>query len=277
MGLKDLTNQFRFLGIREPENIVSNFQEAVGTKINDKSFSGRRRHRGDTCIGKFTFMMRSLMMRHSQQMKYVGTSTTLMSLPALTEEVLTVEFSSADKTEYVKLETQARASYSSIAREMVSRSWMKLTASLLPMRVACSGGRLPLKTNKKETEPAEGNAVDKSQSEAEPSRYAFTSKLERLIEELEVVRDTEPKCKSKDRRTSVGLNYYQPNCLFSFAAKALVFSQYASALQWLQQELPKRGFQFRSLSGDMTMSQRSKALRDFQNDPPTTIFLLSMR
>jgi SNF2 family DNA or RNA helicase len=60
-------------------------------------------------------------------------------------------------------------------------------------------------------------------------------------------------------------------------AKSLVFSQYSSTLSWLQEELPKHGFQFRTLSGDMTMKNRAKALRDFQSDPPTTIFLLSMR
>ena len=61
------------------------------------------------------------------------------------------------------------------------------------------------------------------------------------------------------------------------AAKSLVFSQFTSTLEWLKEELPKHGFQFRTLSGDMPMRQRAKALHDFQSDPPTTIFLLSMR
>jgi len=56
-----------------------------------------------------------------------------------------------------------------------------------------------------------------------------------------------------------------------------VFSQFTSTLDWLKVELPKHGFQFRTLSGDMSMKKRSKALAEFQNDPPTTIFLLSMR
>jgi SNF2 family DNA or RNA helicase len=60
-------------------------------------------------------------------------------------------------------------------------------------------------------------------------------------------------------------------------AKSLVFSQYSSTLEWLQEELPKRGFQFRTLKGNMSMAARAKALHDFQADPPTTIFLLSMR
>lgn len=61
------------------------------------------------------------------------------------------------------------------------------------------------------------------------------------------------------------------------SAKSLIFSQFATTLQWLEAELPKHGFQFRKLSGDMSMSKRAKALRDFQTDPPTTVFLLSMR
>jgi superfamily II DNA or RNA helicase len=64
---------------------------------------------------------------------------------------------------------------------------------------------------------------------------------------------------------------------FCIAAKSLVFSQFASTLEWLKKELPEHGFQFRTLSGDMSMKKRAKALSDFQNDPPTTIFLLSMR
>lgn len=60
-------------------------------------------------------------------------------------------------------------------------------------------------------------------------------------------------------------------------AKSLVFSQFTSALDYIKLELPKHGFQYRTLSGDMPMRRRAKALHDFQTDPPTTIFLLSMR
>ena len=64
---------------------------------------------------------------------------------------------------------------------------------------------------------------------------------------------------------------------FTQTAKSLVFSQFTSSLKYLQEELPKHGFQFRTLSGSMPMRQRAKALHDFQHDPPTTIFLLSLR
>jgi len=85
------------------------------------------------------------------------------------------------------------------------------------------------------------------------SNLVFTSKVNKLVALLKHVRDSDP------------------------SAKSLVFSQFIFTLQWLQGELPKHGFQYRTLTGDMTMSQRAKALRDFQNDPPTTLFLLSMR
>jgi hypothetical protein len=57
----------------------------------------------------------------------------------------------------------------------------------------------------------------------------------------------------------------------------LVFSQFTEILERMKRPLEEEGFQHRSLRGDMTMPQRKKALRDFQSDPPTTIFLLSMR
>jgi SNF2 family DNA or RNA helicase len=73
------------------------------------------------------------------------------------------------------------------------------------------------------------------------------------------------------------ISFFSLILLSLIAAKSLVFSQYTSTLKWLQEELPKHGFQFRTLSGDMSMKKRAKALHDFQSDPPTTIFLLSMR
>lgn len=81
----------------------------------------------------------------------------------------------------------------------------------------------------------------------------FRSKFERLLKELSHIRDNEP------------------------GSKSLVFSQFASTLQWMKQELPKHGFQYRTLEGNMSMKKRADALREFQSDPPTTIFLLSMR
>ena len=88
---------------------------------------------------------------------------------------------------------------------------------------------------------------------AAPSKTAMLSKLTWLVGKLKALH--------KEDRT----------------AKVLVFSQFNQTLEWLQSELPKRGFQFRTLRGDMSMAARKKALEEFQNDPPTTVFLLSLR
>lgn len=64
----------------------------------------------------------------------------------------------------------------------------------------------------------------------------FKSKFEQLIEELKTIRDNKPQSKS------------------------LIFLQYFLTLQWMKQELPKHGFEFKTLSGDMSMPQHSKVL-----------------
>jgi SNF2 family DNA or RNA helicase len=56
-------------------------------------------------------------------------------------------------------------------------------------------------------------------------------------------------------------------------SKVLIFSQFGGTITMLQSILPQYGYQCRTLTGDMDRSRRDKALRDFQNDPSTTVFL----
>jgi SNF2 family DNA or RNA helicase len=102
----------------------------------------------------------------------------------------------------------------------------------------------------------EDKEAEKSLAErfaAHGGKFCFDSKLKKLIAELKRISETEP------------------------GSKSLIFSQFVTTLDWLKIELPKHGFQFRTLSGGMSMTARDKALKDFQGDPPTTIFLLSLR
>lgn len=41
--------------------------------------------------------------------------------------------------------------------------------------------------------------------------------------------------------------------------------------------LPQEGFGFRTITGSMPLKQRAKSIEAFQNDAPTTVFLLSVR
>lgn len=51
-------------------------------------------------------------------------------------------------------------------------------------------------------------------------------------------------------------------------SKSLVFSQFNSSLAWLMEALPKRGFGFRTLTGNMSRKQRTDALQVIGARPP---------
>lgn len=68
-----------------------------------------------------------------------------------------------------------------------------------------------------------------------------------------------------------------PALTLSVKTVALIFSQFNSTLEWLATRLVENGFSYRSISGSMPLKQRAKAIDAFQKDPPTTVFLLSMR
>ena len=47
-------------------------------------------------------------------------------------------------------------------------------------------------------------------------------------------------------------------------AKALVFSQYATTLAWLEKRLPEEGFKFVTITGSMDLKKRTKNIEAFQ-------------
>jgi hypothetical protein len=59
--------------------------------------------------------------------------------------------------------------------------------------------------------------------------------------------------------------------------KAIVFSQFNSTIGWLKAWLVSNGFAFRSIEGSMERERRARAIASFQKDPPTTVFLISLR
>eukprot|EP00549_Striatella_unipunctata_P019509 CAMPEP_0118678498 /NCGR_PEP_ID=MMETSP0800-20121206/3254_1 /TAXON_ID=210618 ORGANISM="Striatella unipunctata, Strain CCMP2910" /NCGR_SAMPLE_ID=MMETSP0800 /ASSEMBLY_ACC=CAM_ASM_000638 /LENGTH=353 /DNA_ID=CAMNT_0006574365 /DNA_START=247 /DNA_END=1308 /DNA_ORIENTATION=+ len=232
------------------------------------------------------------MMRHSQKQTYRGGTTTLMSLPPRRERIIRLNLPKNDADEYAELEEKSRNAFLVMKASLgnakkIGRKSLAISKLMRSMRVACAGGRAPLISPAKQPqavldgdsslvhtaslndEEEEEEQDEDSEAEAEEgaaaigldglrdsvtySNHVFTGKAAVLVAELKRVRDEDD------------------------TAKSLIFSQFPSTLRWLKEELPKHGFQFRTLSGDMSLSQRTVALRDFRNDPPTTVFLLSMR
>lgn len=147
------------------------------------------------------------------------------------EHVLTIDFTAEDKEEYKKLEEKALAFYQSFPRRKVSKAFLRLTSALLPLRIACSGGHIPIepsavaKADNENNDETEGLDVDEDKEEEEDnetedldekedtdenednppskakltkkkmSEYAYKSKLDRLIKELVAVREEDPTCR----------------------------------------------------------------------------------
>jgi len=245
-SLKDLKNQLKFIGIQQVESYFSKiFSKPHGNKVKVNPYY-------------LVFMLRSIMMRHTQKQMYRNSKTTLMSLPSKTERIIEIALSSKiEKELYDVLDKNAKDFYINFKRENesdISKHYLKLSQKLTPMRVACAGGPYPLVDDESDDNMAEEVEENRKKKKSVVySSVAFKSKFKTLISELKRYRDEDA------------------------SSKSLVFSQYASTLNWLKGELPNHDFQFRTLSGDMSMKDRAKALSDFQKDPPTTIFLLSMR
>lgn len=158
--------------------------------------------------------------------------------------------------------------------ECVSAALNKSSPSKCPScKKPCSTTSLQLPSGspdkpKKKTAPAKkkakkkegpwddgGSGADEVMNEVEDAPPPFTSesKVKALIKELKAMH-ADDECN-----------------------KALIFSQYQSTLSWLQQKLVEAGFDYCSITGSMALKQRDKAIQKFQKDPPTTVFLLSMR
>jgi SNF2 family DNA or RNA helicase len=179
-----------------------------------------------------------------------------------TERTIEVTLTGEERVEYTAIETEAKDFYNRFkvhARKELSKYYLQLSSALKAQRVAMSGGHAPL-TEYDDLIKNKNNKGDESDSEDEDdnkkkknkkapvafSEFAYTSKLKKLIEELKRIRDEEP------------------------GSKSLVFSNFSSTLKWLQEELPKEGFTFRHINGQMPQKKRAEALAAFQNDPPTT-------
>jgi hypothetical protein len=85
----------------------------------------------------------------------------------------------------------------------ISRHFLALTQKLMPLRIACAGGRIPLGDVPAETEEEddEGNNDDEDDDDEDApkkrkpkkfSKFAFTSKLKTLVSELERLRTDDP-------------------------------------------------------------------------------------
>lgn len=196
-------------------------------------FGNNARNRGHVQLGHYMFFLRTLFLRHSQQQKYRNAvpKITLMQLPnkvsycvildfplvacprksdapvtLQTERTVLVEFCDEEQDEYQGYEERALNFYTSFRQrhlKTLSKHFLKLSAKLTQSRIACSGGHVPLLNGDGDKSGEDENdSEDESQTPTKKkgkvvqySDFAFKSKFNKLIEELEYSRDNDPSCK----------------------------------------------------------------------------------
>ena len=57
-------------------------------------------------------------------------------------------------------------------------------------------------------------------------------------------------------------------------AKALVFSQFVGTVEWLKVKLEEQGFGYRTISGSMSLQQRSKVISALSAEPSSIAWLI---
>ncbi len=77
--MSDIKNQLEFIGLKDIDSLFLKFSDTIMPDVDPR----HRYRRWNQCtrFGEFMFLMRAVMIRHSQNQMYRGTSTTLMSLP----------------------------------------------------------------------------------------------------------------------------------------------------------------------------------------------------
>ena len=204
-------------------------------------------------------LLRRIMIRHSNAMTYQRTGLSLSNLPGKVEEQVNISMPAQELKSYKRLEEKCKESFSPMCLGGVSYDdrFKKLIRSL---QKACSGVG-PSNTQSVCEDNDDGDELNHlikarggKNSSSAAAHNLKCAKLTWLMDKLREIRDNS-----------------------SPTSKVLIFSQFTSTFRRIIGPLMKLGYQFRTLTCNMKEPERTKALSDFRNDPPTTIFLLSMR
>jgi hypothetical protein len=120
-----------------------------------------------------------------------------------------VDFSEEERNEYRIYEETALKFYRNFRRrhlKTLSKHFLKLSAKLNQLRVACAGGYVPLLENDDTDgmDQEDEHSDDELELDVTPKKkckkvvqfsdFAFKAKFRKLIEELEYARDNDPTC-----------------------------------------------------------------------------------
>ena len=235
----------------------------------------------------------------------------VLRLPDLEERVVEVAMTPAESALYLAKYRESRRAFDGIVGQggaaAASRNHLRIMSLLLPLRRMASGGSASASAGTAARDDGRGLEPPPADEQCAvcldfierpartPCGHWFCDEcISRCLERSSAC----PLCRGEVRRDKLaralpgGAVAAAPACESKLLAligelkamreadpssKALVFSQFSGSLDRLKELLPAEGFGFRHIDGGMTAASRSKAIADFQNDPGTSVFLLSVR
>lgn len=114
-----------------------------------------------------------------------------------------VEFGEEEIKEYAALDKAALDFYRKFKNgngHTLSKHYLLLTQKLTPLRIAASGGRVPIDDDGDKVEDPQGSDDDdspkkkKGKKEQRFSEFAYNSKVNALVAELKQAREEDPQC-----------------------------------------------------------------------------------
>ena len=293
----DLFGQFAMLGVSPWGTDLKRFRKdfnniICATAVRPDRAYGRERSiidRSSKEIKNILTVMKPMTIRHTKTQKLGRNATKdLLSLPPKTVIHVPVTLLPEEQRLYDEMHADTKdaweTKYKAKGHAFVAKHTFGIMSLLLPARRLCSGGRLTKadltikedeaaaaaevngdaeddqgdnfgaqEVKRVKKEPVEPVAPIVADNGNEVASIEAESKLRVLVAELKKMRKDDP------------------------TNKALIFTQFGQTIEWLQRRLPEEGFGFRTISGSMSAKNRDKSIQAFQKDPPTTVFILSVR
>ncbi|KAF7808400.1 helicase-like transcription factor CHR28 [Senna tora] len=272
-AIDDLYSYFRFLKY-DPYAVYRSFYNTIKVPISKNSIQGYK---------KLQAVLRAIMLRRTKGTLIDGEP--IISLPPKTIQLNKVDFSIEERAFYTKLEADSRTQFKAYAAAgTVNQNYANILLMLLRLRQACDHPLLVKDYS--------------SDFVVQQSNYS-SSKIRALLEILQLhcklnnpssgqvsssgcFRNSQSSETSDHENSDPDVSVTRKTRKYSESTtegpiKTIVFSQWTSMLDLIEDSLKDSGIQYRRLDGTMTLVARDKSVKDFNTDPEVTVMLMSLK
>ncbi|ORX98845.1 hypothetical protein K493DRAFT_257864 [Basidiobolus meristosporus CBS 931.73] len=256
--------------------------------------------REQTAIKRLQVILKAIMLRRTKTTMIEGKP--LLNLPERRVDICTIPFSPRERLFYEKLENKMQDRFKDILQQGgANRQYTNILCLLLRLRQACNHPNLvsssvgvdldsldPVPQQDSEDQQLDdladllgGMALEKS-----------TKKCSTCFEVLKNPSDLQcPDCVSaiasqaplheghlmESAKISKMMDILKKTRAENPAFKTIIFSQFTSMLDLVEEPLKKGGFKFCRYDGSMVNKLREQSLEQLKSDPETTVLLISLK